>query len=129
MFDGTDHERHAAEAEERWGDTDAWRQSQQRMAALGPDATDRAAAWWEQHVEQFAALRRDDVALDDERVRAAVADHRALLNRFYDCGPQMQKQLAEMYVADERFRATYDRHVDGLAVYVRDAVHEHADTI
>ena len=35
MFDGHDHEEHAREAEERWGDTDAYRQSQQRMADLG----------------------------------------------------------------------------------------------
>ena len=129
MFDGHDHEQYAREAEERWGDTDAYRQSQQRVRDLGPDATETIRAWWQEHFEQFAALKREDVALDDARVRAAVADHRALLNRFYDCGPQMQKSLADMYVADDRFRANYDAHADGLAEYVRDAVHAHADAI
>lgn len=129
MFDGHDHEQYAREAEERWGDTDAYRQSQQRVSELGPDATEQIELWWREHFEQFAVLRRDDVAMDDERVRAAVSHHRALLNRFYDCGPGMQKQLAEMYVADDRFRATYDQHADGLAQYVRDAVHAHADVV
>ncbi len=129
MFDGNDHEAYAREAEERWGDTEAYRQSQQRMAALGEDATATVERWWSQHFGQFAALRRDDVPLDDERVRAAVADHRALLNRFYDCGPAMHRSLADMYVADERFRASYDRHAEGLAQYVHDAVHLHADAV
>lgn len=129
MFDGNDHEAHAREAEERWGDTDAYRQSQERFAALGEGAGETVQQWWQEHFEQFAALRRDDVQLDDDRVRAAVADHRRLLNRFYDCGPQMQRSLAEMYVTDERFRATYDEHAEGLAQYVRDAVDLHADSI
>ena len=60
---------------------------------------------------------------------AAVADHRALLNRFYDCDATMQKALADMYVADDRFRASYEEHAEGLAQYVRDAVHQHADAI
>lgn len=129
MFDGTDHEQYAREAEERWGDTEAHRQSQQRMAAMGPDAADRARAWWQEHFDQFAALRRENVPLDDDRVVAAVADHRALLNRFYDCDASMQRSLAQMYVADERFRATYDGHAEGLAAYVRDAVAAHADAV
>lgn len=129
MFDGHDHEQYAREAEERWGDTDAYRQSRQRVRALGPDAEEQIQAWWQEHFAQFAALKREDVPLDAERVRAAVADHRALLNRFYDCDAGMQKGLADMYVDDGRFQANYDRHVEGLAQYVRDAVHAHADAV
>lgn len=127
MFDGNDHEAYAKEAEERWGDTEAYRQSQQRMADLGEGAAETVQQWWQAHFEQFAELKRDEVALDDDRVRAAVADHRALLNRFYDCDAAMQRSLAEMYVADPRFKATYDEHAPGLAEYVRDAVHHHTE--
>ena len=129
MFDGHDHEQHAQEAEERWGDTEAYQQSQERMRQLGPDGEEQVEAWWQEHFAQFAALKRDEVPLDDDRVRAAVADHRALLNRFYDCGADLQKGLADMYVDDPRFAASYDSHVDGLAQYVRDAVHAHADAV
>lgn len=129
MFDGHDHEQYAEEAEERWGHTEAYRQSQQRVRDLGPDATDQIKAWWDEHFAQFATLKRDDVPLGDDRVRAAVADHRALLNRFHDCGPEMQKGLADMYVDDARFQANYDRHVVGLAQYVRDGIHAHADAV
>jgi MerR family transcriptional regulator, thiopeptide resistance regulator len=34
----------------------------------------------------------------------------------------MHRGLAEMYVADERFRCTYEREAQGLAEYVHDAI-------
>ena len=34
----------------------------------------------------------------------------------------MQLNLGEMYVADPRFAATYDRVRPGLAVFLRDAI-------
>lgn len=129
MFDGTDHEQYAQEAEQRWGDTDAWQQSQARLQDWGPaDLTD-VQRRWQDHFEQFAALQRDGVPVGDDRVRAAVADHRALVQRFYDCDAEMQMALADMYVADPRFATSYDAHADGLARYVRAAVHEHADRV
>ena len=129
MFDGHDREERAKEAEERWGDTDAWAQSQARMKAGGPGYAEQAKAWWAEHFEQFAALKRADTALDDDAVKAAVADHRALVQRFYDCDAQMQKNLAQMYVADPKFKASYDTHIEGLAQYVTDAIERHADDV
>ena len=38
----------------------------------------------------------------------------------------MHVGLAEMYLADERFTAHYERVAPGLAQYVHDAVHENA---
>ncbi len=35
----------------------------------------------------------------------------------------MHRSLADMYVADERFRAHYEAVAPGLAQYVHDAVH------
>jgi hypothetical protein len=46
---------------------------------------------------------------------------------FYDVSPEMHRCLGDMYVADERFTAYYDRAAAGLAGFVRDAVHANAD--
>ena len=55
--------------------------------------------------------------------RALAQEHRALLTRwFHDVSPEMHTQLAEMYVADERFTAHYDRRAPGLAQWLRDAI-------
>ena len=39
----------------------------------------------------------------------------------------MHRNLAEMYVADPRFAANYDRVAPGLAAYVRAAILANAD--
>lgn len=39
--------------------------------------------------------------------------------------PQMHRGIVEMYVADERFKAYYDRNVTGCAQFLRDAVVAH----
>jgi hypothetical protein len=55
-------------------------------------------------------------------------EHRQQIHRrFYDCGYDMHRGLADMYVADPRFTATYDAVRPGLAQYLRDAIHANAD--
>ena len=41
----------------------------------------------------------------------------------------MHRGLAEMYVADERFAATFDTVAPGLARYVHDAIIANADRL
>jgi hypothetical protein len=54
----------------------------------------------------------------------AVAErHRLMIEgHFYLCSPEMHVKLGEMYVADPRFTATYDKVRPGLASYMRDAI-------
>jgi MerR family transcriptional regulator, thiopeptide resistance regulator len=53
--------------------------------------------------------------------------HRASMQRFYDCSYDMHRNLADMYISDPRFTATYDEIRPGMAHYVRDAIHANAD--
>jgi DNA-binding transcriptional MerR regulator len=113
----------AAEAEERWGDTDAWHESQRRAARYTKED------WVEMKSQSDAALRAYADAMTagvpaaSEHARALAEDNRRFISRwFYDCSHAMQRNLAEMYIADERFRATYDTVAPGLAQYVHDAI-------
>ena len=45
---------------------------------------------------------------------------------FYDCSYQMHVGLAEMYLADPRFTATYEKIAPGLAQYLHDAIKANA---
>ena len=59
----------------------------------------------------------------DPDVQALVERHRLQIDRwFYPCSIEMQVNLGEMYVADSRFSATYDRYQPGLARFLRDAI-------
>jgi hypothetical protein len=58
----------------------------------------------------------------------AVAErHRLMINgRFYPCSHEMHMKLGEMYVADPRFTANYEKVHPGLAQYMRDAIRANA---
>ncbi|MCC6625207.1 MAG: MerR family transcriptional regulator [Deltaproteobacteria bacterium] len=127
MFEGFDPAAYEAEAEARWGDTDAWAESRRRTRGYTQEDWARAEAEGQAATERFARLMEAGVAPTDPATREAVEAHRAHIDRwFYPCSPTMQRALAEMYVADARFTATYDRVRPGLAGYIRDAILEHA---
>jgi len=58
-----------------------------------------------------------------------VADEaRLLIDRwFYDCSKEMHACLGEMYVADPRFKATYEKMREGLAQWFSDAIKANAE--
>lgn len=130
LFQGTETFRqgeYAAEAEKRWGTTDAWRESKKRYAGYGADDKARMQAESDANVAEFlTAFRAGQPA--DSAVAIALADqHRAHIERWhYPCPPAMHVQLASMYVNDPRFTAHYDQHAPGLAAYIAEAIHQAA---
>jgi MerR family transcriptional regulator, thiopeptide resistance regulator len=125
--DGFD-DSYAAEAEQRWGDTEAWRQSHRRTASY--TATDwRAIKAESAAVEQdFArALATGEQADGGPAMDLAERHRQHLVRWFYDCPPTMHRGLGRMYVADERFRAYYENVAPGLAAFLSCAIEANAD--
>jgi MerR family transcriptional regulator, thiopeptide resistance regulator len=123
VFGENDPEQYADEARDRWGETDAYRQSAQRTSRYGKDDWLRIKAEGEAVTQRFADLFTAGASADGPEAADAVREHRDHISRwFYDCSPQMQRGLAEMYVADDRFRRTYDDRAPGLAQWVHDAI-------
>lgn len=114
---------HENEAKERWGDTDAYRQSSAKTSKYSK--ADFAAAKVDQEAatELFVYAFGNSLPIDSQKVKEAVIAHREAITKwFYDCSIEMQKQLAIMYVEDPRFKEYYDGRVRGLAQYVHDAI-------
>ena len=114
----------AAEAEERWGDTDAWKQSQQRTADLTKDDWARVKADGDTLLDALAEAKRAGVVPGSAQANQLAARHRASIEQFYDCGDEMHRCLVEMYLADERFTRYYDDVEPGLAQFLHDIVVE-----
>lgn len=115
-------EEYAVEAEQRWGDTDAWRQSQQRVARMSKQDWIDLKAEGDALLAALAQAKRDGVTPGSPAADELAARHRASIERFYECGGEMHRGLVEMYVADERFAAYYDDVEPGLAQFVHDVV-------
>jgi len=118
----------AAEAEERWGETDAYRESRGRTAAYTKQDWIDLKAEADAGLREFAGAMTAGTPPDSDEVAAMAEAHRAYLTRwFYDCSIEMHRGLAEMYVADQRFTATFDAVAPGLAQYVHDAIVANAE--
>jgi MerR family transcriptional regulator, thiopeptide resistance regulator len=115
-------EEYATEAEERWGGTDAWKQSQQRVSRLSRKDWIAIKAEGDALLAALAQAKRDGIEPGSNAANALAARHRASIERFYDCDDEMHRCLAEMYLADERFTRYYDYVEPGLTQYVHDIV-------
>ncbi|MEO9329099.1 MerR family transcriptional regulator [Gordonia aurantiaca] len=119
-------EEFAAEAAERWGDTDAWRQSRARAARYTKEDWARIKVETDDLERRLADAMLRGVTPGSDEADALAEEHRAQIGRFYDCSHEMHIGLADMYVADPRFTAHYDQVAAGLAVYVREVIRANA---
>ncbi|MBB3677083.1 glucose-6-phosphate isomerase [Modestobacter versicolor] len=120
-------EEYAAEAEERWGDTEAWTQSQRRTAAMSKEDWLRVKAESDDVERRFATAMAAGVAPDSAHAMDVAEEHRQHITRWsYDCPPAMHAGLGQLYVDDPRFTAYYERIAPGLAQYLSTAVQANA---
>jgi DNA-binding transcriptional MerR regulator len=114
---------YSEEAEQRWGDTESWAQSRRRTAAYTKEDWIAVKSEADANLAGFAdALASGEPATGP--VAAGLAEaHRSHISRwFYDCSPEMHRGLAELYVSDPRFTATFEDVAPGLAQYVHAAI-------
>jgi MerR family transcriptional regulator, thiopeptide resistance regulator len=128
MFEGFDPSEYEDEARERWGHTEAYQESTRRARAYGEAEWSEIRREASEITDGLVALIRDGEPADGAAARALAERHREHIARwFYPCSPAMHRGLAEMYVADERFAANYEREAPGLAAYFHDAILANAD--
>lgn len=117
----------AAEAERRWGDTEAWRESQRRTGRYSPEQWEAIKAELDGIESRMAEVMRSGAAPDSPEAVAVAEEARLHIHRwYYPCSHAMHAGLAEMYTADPRFRAHYDDRAEGLAAFLSDAIRANA---
>src|SRR5690606_23405695 len=127
-FENFDHAKYAEEAEERWGDTDAYRESQKRAKQYTKEDWSRIQEESEAIMDTLARLSTEGRTPQDEAVLAAAEQHRQHIGRwFYPCSPGMHAGLADMFVADPRFGEHFEKRAAGLTEFVAAAFRENAN--
>lgn len=117
-----------AEAEERWGDSDAWRQSASRTKRYSKADWAAVKAEMDANNAAFvAAMNAGEPPTSAAAMDAAEAHRMHIHTRFYDVDHAFHRSLAELYVTDPRFTKTYEDIAPGLAQYVHDAIGANAD--
>ena len=126
MFEGLeefDHEQYEEEAERRWGHSDAYQESMRRIRGYGKGDWARITEEGETVVAGLAALMAEGAQAAGRAAMELAEEHRLHIDRwFYPCSHGMHRNLAEMYTADPRFEAYFEKRGKGLAVFVQDAI-------
>ena len=122
-FGDFDPKQYEAEVQERWGNTDAYKESARRTKRYTKDDWARFKAESERINADTTALMDAGVSSDDQRAMELAEQARLQIDHwFYPCSHQMHANLAEMYIADPRFTATYEDIREGMAQYWHDAI-------
>ncbi|WP_297850439.1 TipAS antibiotic-recognition domain-containing protein [uncultured Corynebacterium sp.] len=111
-----------AEAEQRWGDTAEWAQSQEKLSQMGENDFARLQHEQDAFAADLVAARDSGVEAGSEEAEALVARHREMIGQWYEVTPARQLILARMYVGDERFHEAYQ----GAQDYLLGLVEKHA---
>lgn len=115
---GTDWAKYRAEAQERWGDTPEWAQSQQAVAKMSKDDFAAVKADNEAFLAALSDAQAAGVAPGSAEAKELVFRHRKQINQWYDCTPAKQVCLARMYVADERFASFFQGNAPYLLTLI-----------
>jgi len=114
---------YAEEVQERWGDSDAYQESARRASRYTKADWQEIKARGEDWGRRIVTLMDSGAAPDSPEAKELAEEHRQHISQwFYECSYEIQTGLAEMYLADERFMATYEAMKPGLTVFLHDAI-------
>ena len=122
-FDNTEFETHKAEARERWGKTDAYKEHAEKTKHYGKDKWNSLAADMDLIFGAFAECLKNGAEPGAEEVQNLVKrlqDH--ITANYYACTNEILMGLGQMYTADDRFRTNIDKHAAGTAAFAGEAI-------
>ena len=108
-----------AEARERWGDTTAYREHEQKTKNYTKEKWIEANDGMMAIFAEFAAYKANGVSSDSAEAQAHVIKLQAYITEnYYSCTDEILAGLGKMYVTDERFKKNIDKYGEGTAEFV-----------
>ena len=122
-FDNSEFEAYKAEAQERWGKTDAWQEHAEKTKNYSKDKWNSLAADMDVIMGEFAVCMKNGDAHDAEAAQNLVKKLQSHITaNYYNCTAEILHGLGQMYVADERFKNNIDKHAAGTAEFISRAI-------
>ncbi len=126
-FDNKEYEetkkQYEKEVKERWSETDAYKEHQEKTKGYSKEKWQEANAGLEEIMEEFAHCKDSGVTADSKEAFALVQKlQNHITEQYYTCTKEILAGLGQMYVADERFRKNINKHGEGTAEFVCEAI-------
>ena len=122
-FDNSEFEKYKAEAQKRWGKTDAYKEHAEKTQHYSKEKWNQLAEGMNDILAEFAVCMKNGEMPDSTQAQNLVKmlqNH--ITENYYRCSNEILVGLGQMYVADERFKNNIDKHADGTAEFVGEAI-------
>ena len=111
------------EARSRWGDTDAYREHEEKTKNYTKEKWEEANEGLMAIFAEFAVCKESGKSADSDEAKALVSKLQAHITaNYYTCTEEILAGLGKMYVADERFKENIDRYGEGTAMFASEAI-------
>ena len=119
---------HDIEVKERFGNTDAYKEYEQKTANYTKDKWQEINDGLMVIFTKFAECKKNGNTADSDEAQALVKvlqDY--ITENFYTCTKEILTGLGQMYVADERFKNNINKNGDGTAEFVSTAIESYTN--
>ena len=122
-FSEIEFDKYATEAKEKWGNTKAYHQYEEKTKDFSKDKWNIQADEMDAIFAEFAECLKNRASSSSDIAQGLVKKlQNHITENFYNCTDEILAGLAQMYVSDERFRDNIDRHGEGTAEFIRTAI-------
>ena len=122
-FDNSEFEKHKAEAKEKWGKTEAYKEHAEKTKNYSKQKWNDLAAGMDQIMAEFALCMKNGETPESTEAQHLVKQLQShITQNYYNCTDQILAGLGQMYANDDRFRENIDRHGEGTAAFVCAAI-------
>ncbi len=119
----TARKQYAEETKQRWGKTDAYKESEQKTADYSADKWGDVNAGLNAVLDEFGSVLKEGARPESETAQMLVKKLQAYItDNFYTCTSEILAGLGQMYVADERFKMNIDKNGAGTAEFISEAI-------
>ena len=114
---------HETEARERWGNTEAYREHEQKTKNYTKEQWAEANDGLMSIFAEFAECKKAGFGANSEEAQALVTKLQSHISAYYyTCTAAILAGLGKMYTADERFRKNIDKCGEGTAEFASQAI-------
>ena len=111
------------ETRSRWKKTDVYREHEEKTKNYTKEKWAEANDGLMAIFGEFAYCKESGASADSAEVQALVSKLQAHITaNYYTCTDEILAGLGKMYFADERFKKNIDKHGQGTAEFVADAI-------
>ncbi len=119
----TARKQYADEAKQRWGNTDAYKESERKTAAYSESKWNDVNEGLNTVLAEFADALRNGETPESSTAQALVKKLQAYITgNFYTCTNEILAGLGQMYVADERFKENINKNGNSTAEFISAAI-------